>query len=281
MALMHASIGHVFLCAALLVLSCGDDGKSTSTGETSAGTGPATTTDATTAAGTTTAGTAASTTTGEPTGSASGSSSGGGSSGGLCSRWPDADGDGFGAQGTPVDVPCDSPGHADNGDDCDDDAQAIHPGADEGVADGVDQDCDATELCYVDADGDGHRPDDASTAQSPALDCSAPGVAGAAAPTDDCLDSNPDVFPGQTQFFKVDRGDGSFDYDCNGAEEKRYTEGHTCYAAQTSAACMAAKTGWQSVNPVPGCGSSEIFAMACVWSGSCNVLPENRKQTCR
>ncbi len=34
--------------------------------------------------------------------------------------------------------------------------------------------------------------------------------------TADCYDGNPDVFVGQTLFFSVDRGDGSFDYDCDG-----------------------------------------------------------------
>ncbi len=37
---------------------------------------------------------------------------------------------------------------------------------------------------------------------------------------DDCYDSNSDVHPGQTSYFTVDRGDGSFDYDCSGSEEK-------------------------------------------------------------
>jgi hypothetical protein len=38
----------------------------------------------------------------------------------------------------------------------------------------------------------------------------------------DCYDNNPSAFPGQTAYFTVHRGDGSFDYDCSGSDEKRY-----------------------------------------------------------
>lgn len=271
---MHLAYGRASLCAILLGLACGDDGKPASTSDASAGTSASTT--STTAA---TTSTTAPTTT-AATGTTSGSSSGGSSSGALCLLWPDADGDHFGAQGDPVEVPCDSPGHVDNGDDCDDAAETIHPGADEGVADGVDQDCDSLELCYVDVDGDGFRPNDASTSPSPALDCSAPGVVGASAPTGDCLDSNADVFPGQTKFFGDDRGDGSFDYNCDAAEEKQYTGLHTCYAAMSEGACMSAQGGW-GLN-TPGCGYYDSHAASCAWSnGSCIALSKDTQQRCR
>ena len=35
----------------------------------------------------------------------------------------------------------------------------------------------------------------------------------------DCYDGNKDAKPGQTSFFDKDRGDGSFDYDCNDVAE--------------------------------------------------------------
>jgi len=38
----------------------------------------------------------------------------------------------------------------------------------------------------------------------------------------DCYDGNANAHPGQTAYFTVDRGDGSFDYDCNGSNNYQY-----------------------------------------------------------
>jgi len=84
--------------------------------------------------------------------------------------------------------------------------------------------CSPSDQCvpwYEDADGDGFGDKTKS-----ALGCSsfAPTVAGKkyVANADDCYDANKNAFPGQTQFFNVSRGDNSFDYDCNGQDEKKY-----------------------------------------------------------
>ncbi|MDO8623444.1 MAG: DUF4215 domain-containing protein [archaeon] len=58
--------------------------------------------------------------------------------------------------------------------------------------------------CYIDADNDGY------TGSSGTKICKASASLG-----NDCLDSNANVHPGQTQYFAVQRGDGSFDYDCD------------------------------------------------------------------
>jgi hypothetical protein len=49
----------------------------------------------------------------------------------------------------------------------------------------------------------------------------------------DCDDTNPDVFPGQTDFFEVMRPEfsnpravGAFDYDCDGVDEEEFLEGN-------------------------------------------------------
>lgn len=49
----------------------------------------------------------------------------------------------------------------------------------------------------------------------------------------DCDDTNPDVFPGQTDFFEVMRPEfsnpravGAFDYDCDGVDEEEFPEGN-------------------------------------------------------
>lgn len=39
--------------------------------------------------------------------------------------------------------------------------------------------------------------------------------------TTDCYDSNATAKPGQTSYYTTNRGDGSFDYDCDGATTKR------------------------------------------------------------
>ena len=117
---------------------------------------------------------------------------------GTCSA--DADGDGF-----CIEV------------DCDDNDAAIHPGATETVADGVDSDCDGVELCFVDADDDGHLVDSSATLGSADTDCTDVGEGEATDPTGDCDDTDASVHPGATEGV----GD-EVDADCDGAE--------TCYA---------------------------------------------------
>lgn len=77
--------------------------------------------------------------------------------------------------------------------DCDDLDPSVNPAAAEVVADGVDQDCDGMELCYVDADADGARSVSVTTGFD--LSCTSAGTAPASAPVD-CDDANPAVAPG-------------------------------------------------------------------------------------
>lgn len=66
---------------------------------------------------------------------------------------------------------------------------------------------------YLDDDGDGY---------GSFLDFLGPACQSPDAAVDnygDCYDLNADARPGQTQWFEVDRGDGSFDYNCDGVEE--------------------------------------------------------------
>jgi large repetitive protein len=76
--------------------------------------------------------------------------------------YADTDGDGFGDIAYPM-TSCELPaGHADNGEDCDDGNNAVHPNAEE-ICDGIDNDCnngtdiDTTDAStwFIDADGDG------------------------------------------------------------------------------------------------------------------------------
>ena len=92
--------------------------------------------------------------------------------------------------------------------DCDDEDASVYSGAAEIVDSGVDEDCDGSELCYVDADGDGHRT--TGTVYSIDVDCGDAGEGRATDPADDCDDSNEDANPGEAE-----RCDG-FDNDCDG-----------------------------------------------------------------
>jgi hypothetical protein len=67
-------------------------------------------------------------------------------------------------------------------------------------------------LYYKDSDGNSHAPDDTLYIypEGSLLVCSTSRV-------DDCYDANASVYVGQTSWFSAHRGDGSFDYNCNGS----------------------------------------------------------------
>jgi len=139
---------------------------------------------------------------------------------GLEDCFVDADGDGFRSAGEEtIETPnleCDGPGEADadlQGGDCNDDSVAVGPSAPEVVGDGVDQNCNGTETCYADLDGDGFRPGDSPEVASEDLDCDDPSEAWAGTPAGDCDDSNPAVHPAGEET----AGDG-IDQDCDGAD---------------------------------------------------------------
>ena len=136
----------------------------------------------------------------------------------------DLDGDGFGS-----DV------------DCDDEDAAVNPDARE-ICDGIDNDCDGAvdaaddaiedaTVWYLDHDGDGY-----GDASEPEASCAAAPPRGYTADSTDCYDANDEADPGASEggdaayagvpyqnFWTTDRGDGSFDYDCDG-EESRLSE---------------------------------------------------------
>lgn len=103
----------------------------------------------------------------------------------------DADGDGYGTDKETV-TECDAPdGTAAVAGDCDDSTSQTYPGATETPYDGVDQDCDGTDLTDVDGDG---------------FDATEAGGL-------DCDDADPAVNPDAEDL----KGDG-IDQDCDGAD---------------------------------------------------------------
>jgi hypothetical protein len=116
---------------------------------------------------------------------------------------------------------------------------------------------------YRDVDGDGFgNPSSTTTA------CSAP--LGYVADNTDCYDNNGNAHPGQSGWFTVDRGDGSFDYDCDGIATEEITAiiGNCCTLTNPVNVCTQTISGfsavvtcyrnWQNIvnSSPPGCGMS-------------------------
>ena len=118
--------------------------------------------------------------------------------------WADADADGYGDSDVPTEA-CELPlGFSDVDADCDDTDESVNPGAEEVVADGIDQDCDSGDSCYTDGDEDGYG---SGTSTSTDLDCA---DAGEASVEGDCDDSDADVNPGEDELCN------GVDDDCDG-----------------------------------------------------------------
>ncbi len=91
--------------------------------------------------------------------------------------------------------------------DCDDSDASVFPNATEIIDDGIDQNCDSGDLCYVDADDDGFRTE--STTASADLDCLDSGE-GESSDTLDCDDTSSSVNPNAIEVCD------SLDNDCDG-----------------------------------------------------------------
>lgn len=136
---------------------------------------------------------------------------------GFTGWYVDADGDAYGAAGSTARAACAAfPNEVSNDDDCVDTVgpgAAIHPGATELTGDGIDQNCDGLELCYLDGDDDGYRPNASDTIASADGDCADADEAVGTDPTTDCNDGDTAVNPGATEL----AGD-QVDQNCDGAE---------------------------------------------------------------
>jgi hypothetical protein len=155
--------------------------------------------------------------------------------------------------------------------DCDDDEPTRHPVNIE-ICDRVDSNCSTPDPMGVevseDFDEDGFAPIGAS-------------CTGGLLRTD-CYDMNAEARVGQTMFYATHRGDGSFDYDCDGMQLQSSTSVGRC---ECSGGCELAGTramGWAST--VPACGMSASFIRGCAGSAmcptACMVTLTSSIQTC-
>jgi hypothetical protein len=103
---------------------------------------------------------------------------------------------------------------------------------------------------YRDADGDGY-----GDPKKPVKACEAPH--GFVANRDDCYDANRRAHPGQRDYYAVDRGDGSFDYDCDGRATRRFTTRAYCREKEEGGCAHA--SGWAQ-RKIPRCGEPAEFA---------------------
>ncbi len=173
----------------------------------------------------------------------------------------------------------DGDGYAEIDGDCDDTRAAVSPAGTEVCSDGLDNDCDGTtdeenatgcSTWYYDYDGDGY-----GSTTSKCL-CSSTGYYTSRYNTD-CYDSNSDASPAATSWFSNNRGDGSFDYNCDGTATKRYTGTGGCGGWPT---CNVSN-GWNS--SVASCGTSANWVSSCSTEVlfSCSKNYTTRTQDCR
>lgn len=156
----------------------------------------------------------------------------------------------------------DGDGYSENLGDCNDTNAGINPGAKEACFDVTDNNCDSKvddagavgcTTFYADKDSDGHG----NIASSQCL-CAPEGDFDVTT-TDDCYDLSGSAKPGQQAYFPQHRGDGSFDYNCDGTSTKRDTAVFDCTGG--AGFCFDHEDGWK--DNVPNCGSSGTWVTDC------------------
>lgn len=89
----------------------------------------------------------------------------------------------------------------------------------------------------------------------------------------DCYDRNSNAHPGQTLFFSGHRGDGIYDYNCDGVQEKKEEDVvKSCLQTATPAWCA-------TIRSVPPCGSAGLLTSGTANGVSCVCSPA--MQACR
>jgi hypothetical protein len=175
----------------------------------------------------------------------------------------------------------DGDGYTENAGDCNDGSTSISPAGTESC-NGYDDDCDGTaderdaSGCvnyYYDSDGDGYG----SSTVSGRCQCSA--SSGYTSLTNnDCYDINASANPVATSFSATQRGDGSYDFNCDSTQEKRYGSAGSCGWAGIDP--CSPTTGWDG--SVAACGRAGTWIDDCDWVWfSCELDTSSRTQECR
>jgi len=134
--------------------------------------------------------------------------------------------------------------------------------------------CPAGDQCiawYEDKDGDGF-----GNPKKHKQGCSSFAEPGWSKLGTDCFDTNANARPGQTLRFLTDRGDGSFDFDCDGVESQAYPAVINPNACKVCGACVgecAGKVGFDC-NAVPYCPSANVGFSQYTACGSKGTLYE-------
>ena len=143
--------------------------------------------------------------------------------------------------------------------DCGPQDPAMYPNAPE-LCDEVDSDCDGS-LADEDDDLDGDGLPDCID-----IDIDGDGVEGPLGVGDDCDDTDPDVFPGQTAFFTAPRSDGSWDYDCDGVETLELiavsSSSSTCCFPCNPPLCALWTEGWICASGLNGADNANCAGIA-------------------
>ena len=154
----------------------------------------------------------------------------------------------------------DADGYSENAGDCDDNNVSINPAATESC-NGLDDDCDLVAdeenasgctTLYYDYDGDSFG----SSSVSGKCLCTADGYYTSSYPTD-CYDYNAAANPVAITPSTSSRGDGSYDWNCDGQEVRQDLSAGEC---NWNFGCDL-YTGWQG--SAPGCGQSANYVTSC------------------
>ncbi|OGF26633.1 hypothetical protein A2477_00930 [Candidatus Falkowbacteria bacterium RIFOXYC2_FULL_47_12] len=116
---------------------------------------------------------------------------------------------------------------------------------------------------YKDNDGDGYGAGTYYTS-------SCQGAGSWVANNTDCYDSNGNAYPGQSNYFSVNRGDGSYDYNCDGSATLYINKVTTLPASCLYNTPAIKSSGW--VSGVPACGVSGTLRYMCALSAGCGSL---------